>query len=443
MTRTRETVETIERKYRDDLPSHVHVTEILFDKDRGESLVILTCEKHGTQEPVPLGYLHKTKYYCVTCGNDAKGETKRGVPHSEHVLEKSRSLRLSKWITKSKSKYGDRFNYSEVEKDFRTAKDPVVRVTCREHQKMFTVLPDKHHQNQNGGCPDCERESRFEKRILRRKHVFEEWFEENHGDRLEIKSKFRGMTNELKVHCKIHQTDRVIVPSVMMLQGGWGCDKCARDATSKSRRLSKDDVEREYADKLPSGITIQDVNFNEQTGRTETVLRCELHGVQDPVPLRYLYRTPTFCLECGYVLRGFPEVLMRKYLDEGAKGRNSELGVMELEVFGIRGLKVGVTTRSLDLRYGHHLKKIFHLVQLSELDALVLENRIKLRFFEETDDRIIKAGMREGTRWGGDTEFYFSRAKDQIISLIKDFKIELEGGLIDYEFERSRVVVPT
>jgi len=443
MPPTRETTETLQEKYGDDLPSHIQIVGVTFDEDRGQSLVTVACEKHESQEPVPLGYLRKTKYYCVECGNDAKGQTTGDSRYTPSALEKMRSSRLSRWIAKSQNKFGDRFDYSEVEKGFRTARDPVVRVACREHQKTFTVLPDKHHQNQNGGCPDCEKESRFETRILRRKHVFEEWFEENHGDRLEITSTFRGMTNELEVHCKIHQTDRVIVPSVMMLQGRMGCDACASEVISNARKLSREDVERQYADQLPPGISIEDVRFNEDTRRTETALSCEIHGSQKPVPLSYLRSTPTFCVECGYVLRGFPEDLITNYLKDGSRGRESELGVVELEVFGIRAMKVGITTRSLEHRYGDHLREIFYRGDLSELDALVIENRVKLEFFRERDDRILKAGMREGKRWGGDTEFYFSRNKDPIISFIRDLEIELENGSMDYEFEKSRVVVPS
>ena len=222
-----------------------------------------------------------------------------------------------------------------------------------------------------------------------------------------------------------------------------GCDACASEVISNARKLSPDDVKRQYEDRLPPGISIKDVCFNEDTRKTETVIHCKIHGIQSPVPLRYLSKTFTFCVECGQVLRGFPEDLMTKFLEDGSKGRESELGVMELEVFGIRAMKVGMTTRTLEERYGNELKEVFYRVYLRELDALVVENRVKIQFFRERDERILKAGMREGKRWGGDTEFYFSRNKGPIINLIRGLEVELESGMIDYEFEKSRVIIPT
>lgn len=442
MPPTRETIKSIKQRYGSSLPRHIRVLKVFFDENSGSSKVILGCKKHGQQTPVSLGYLRKTQYYCVRCGNDAKGQTTGNSRYSASALKKMQSSRLSRWLVKSRKKYGERFDYSEVERDFRTAKEPVVWVTCKEHHKRFTVLPDKHHQNQNGGCPDCEGENRFETRILGRKHIFEDWFEENHGDRLEITSPFRGMTKELEVHCKIHQTDRVIVPSVMMLSGGWGCDVCAKEVVSNARRLSRKDVERQYGERLPDGISIEDVRFNEDTRNTEAVIHCKIHGNQSPVPLRYLRNTPTFCMECGATLRGFPEELMVKLRQDGTKGQKTELGVMELDVFGIRALKVGITTRSLEQRYGNYLKKIFYRTCLPRLDALVIENRLKLKFYRERDERILKAGMRQGKRWGGDTEFYFSRNKVQIIRSIRELEVELENGSIDYWFEQARILVP-
>ena len=148
-------------------------------------------------------------------------------------------------------------------------------------------------------------------------------------------------------------------------------------------------------------------------------------------------------MECGFILRGFPEDLMMKFLKDGSKGRVSELGVMELEVLGIRAMKVGMTTRTLEERYADELKKVFFSGHLPELDALVVENRVKMKFFRERDERIFKAGMRDGKRWGGDTEFYFSRNQDLIINSIRSLEVELENGSIDYEFEKLRVIIPT
>lgn len=79
------------------------------------------------------------------------------------------------------------------------------------------------------------------------------------------------------------------------------------------------------------------------------------------------------------------------------------LAVMELEVFGIRAMKVGVTTRSLEERYLWYLKEVFFAITFNELDAYVLQSQIRQKFREHTDLRILKKGMRVGGRWAGGT----------------------------------------
>ncbi len=94
---------------------------------------------------------------------------------------------------------------------------------------------------------------------------------------------------------------------------------------------------------------------------------------------------------------------------------------MEVEVFGIRSLKVGVTTRTLQERYKWNLKKIHFSAQLDEIDAYVLENRIHRAFKKNHDLRILMSGMRNGERWSGDTECYWRDKLDEIISFVNDY----------------------
>jgi hypothetical protein len=111
---------------------------------------------------------------------------------------------------------------------------------------------------------------------------------------------------------------------------------------------------------------------------------------------------------------------------------------MEVEVFGIKSLKVGVTTRSLEERYKWNLKKIYFSVKLDEIDAYILENRIHREFIKNHDLRILMAGMRNGARWSGDTECYWQDKLDEIINFIKDYisnshKVEYQKELSLYE----------
>jgi hypothetical protein len=442
MTRTRETLGTVREKFGRELPRHISIVEVSFDTKTGNSKVRIDCKEHGIQEPVFLGYLRKSKYYCVQCGNMAKGQTSGKSRYSDTAKRNMRLKRLKRWKENSHKRYDGLYDYYAVDKTFSTAKFPKVHVRCKRHNEWFWVLPDKHYQNRSGGCPNCEREMRFRSRTLKRKHIFEAWFAENHGHRLTINSPFRGMMSPLVVYCSIHKNSTKIVPSAFMQNSNWGCGDCASEAISRARRVTEQEVLSRYSDKLPPGISFESVRFDEAIGQTMTVLKCAVHGKQEPVPLYYLRTTPTFCKECGFVLRGFPEQLVKKFQMDGTTGRRSRLGVMELKVHGMKGLKVGITNRTLEERYAGYLERVFYCAHLSELDALVLENRIKLKFYRNRDDRFIKAGMRSGKRWGGDTEFYLYRFKEKIVKLVKDFEIELEEGLVDYQFEQARILVP-
>ena len=111
-------------------------------------------------------------------------------------------------------------------------------------------------------------------------------------------------------------------------------------------------------------------------------------------------------------------------------------------MFGIRAMKVGVTTRSLKERYLWYLKDVFFEVTLNEIDAYVLENQIRQQFREHTDLRILKKGMRDGSRWGGDTEFYWFREKADIIEFIQSSVTNLRLQKPDYEHELGQMIVP-
>ena len=116
---------------------------------------------------------------------------------------------------------------------------------------------------------------------------------------------------------------------------------------------------------------------------------------------------------------------------------------MEIEAFGITALKVGVTTRTLEQRYRESLTKVFYEVRPLEVDAYVLENRIKKKFFADKDERILKKGMRVGKRWEGDTELYHFKSRKPIIDYIKQFISELSNSEIDYRAELDSFTIPT
>ena len=61
----------------------------------------------------------------------------------------------SKFIEKSKKKFGDKFDYSEVE--YVNSQTPVTLI-CKEHGVRFSITPNVHLMSRFGGCKECHKE---------------------------------------------------------------------------------------------------------------------------------------------------------------------------------------------------------------------------------------------------------------------------------------------
>ena len=224
---------------------------------------------------------------------------------------------------------------------------------------------------------------------------------------------------------------------------GWGCSICAREATSESGRLNVEQLRKELEPDLPEGIKINKIEFDEVASATRITLDCETHGIQKPIGKAQFIGSREKCATCSRERLGYADAKLRNLIESGEKGYPCSLGVMEIEALGIKALKVGVTTRTLEQRYRENLTKVFYEIRPFEIDAYVLENRIKRKFFRDKDERILKKGMRVGRRWEGDTELYLFRAKEPIIDFIKQFISELSNSEIDYQAELDSFLIPT
>jgi len=221
--------------------------------------------------------------------------------------------------------------------------------------------------------------------------------------------------------------------------GNYGCDQCHLTATGEASRLTAQKVLEDLGGPLPPNVRILGVQFDSKKRQSLVHIDCDEHGEQ-LVSKGTLKRSRTKCPDCGLETIGYAGNRLKVLIEEGLKGRPTYIGVMKIEAFGIPTLKVGVTTRKLELRYSHYLKTIFFSAQLAELDAYVLENRIHRHFRSKHDLRIHMAGMRSGKRWGGDTECYWLDQKEPIIGFIKDYLSS--PAQTDYQRELELYEIP-
>jgi len=365
-----------------------------------------------------------------------------GSRYSEQATFKKRQNNYVKWLAQCDEKFGSTFDYSQAKEKFKTQKNPKVIIRCTLHEHKFLKTPNGHILLKFGGCEHCEREAVIADNIEKAKLNFTTWFNDNLADCLEIVSNFKGMDEPLSFKCKIHGTTEAFWPVRLRHNSAWGCSQCSKAAASKGIRLNHDELLAELEPTLSDAITIDSIYFDEADRTTKIKLHCDLHGSQEPWTIASAKRSETKCRECSALKVGYASTKLKRLIESGERGDPCTLGVMEMTVLGIEAMKVGVTTRSLKKRYLWHLKTIFYATQLFEVDAYVLENRIKIEFSEFKDHRILGAGMRLGERWSGDTEFYAFDKQNQIIKYIKQFLEELPNNKIDYEAELGRMIVP-
>lgn len=337
--------------------------------------------------------------------------------YSEAAILHRRQKNLGNWLVAATRKRQSTFDYSVAKAQYRTQKSPKVTLYCNLHEKEFSVSPHDHLRYDGGGCPECEHQARSLSKFEVQAPKFHAWFVEHAADRLELISPFRGMTKEITVRCKVHLRNEATKPTYLMVAGSFGCAVCARQAVGEASRLSEASIRHELDPLMPDGIQIRRVHFDSQMGATRIEVECSKHGLFI-VAAAYLRKSAYKCPSCGNEQCGYAESRIRSLLATGAKGVETTLGVMEVEVYGVRTLKVGISRRGLEQRYRWDLRSIYFSTVLNELDALLLETKVHNHFVSHRDDRLMKAGMRNKKRWAGDTECYRFNAKELIIDFL-------------------------
>jgi hypothetical protein len=375
---------------------------------------------------------------CLNCVVAAAKHTKRRVLSCEGQ-EKLRLAGYAEWMKGVIPKHGEKFDYSRAKDQFKTQKKSLVEIRCAAHDEWFTTTPFDHLRSKNGGCRECDTADAVARFREKEGQKFLPWFAKNRADRLEIRSEFNGMTQPMEFLCMIHGTITSAKPTDVMSNKNCGCERCGREARGQQSRLDEQQVIAELSPALPDHVKILGVRFDEEKRQSLIEIDCERHGKR-PVTKGYLTRSEHKCPDCGNEMIGYTGYRLQQLVAAGEEGTPALIGVMEVEAFGIRALKVGVTCRSLEQRYGYALKKIIFSVRASERAVYTLENRIYRDFRAEQDTRILNAGMREGERWDGDTECYWKRNEQLIIDYIKQFLAHLDE--VNFEEEVKLYEIP-
>lgn len=349
--------------------------------------------------------------------------------YSDEAVVKMRQKRLKQWISDSRKVHSDKFDYSRVSEKFNKQKAPDVEIMCNRHKVWFLTSPHYHLRTKSGGCPECKKNEKGKTRIKNGAVKFRDFLGKHRQGNLELVSEYKGIKNNVTVRCSIHQTETTINAGNLLHNKGWGCDECAKEALKSAVQHSPDTAYRLIKNKVPKGIEIVSIYRDEVKGLLLDI-NCKIHGAST-IGIAHAKKSPHFCLDCGKSNMGWVGNILRLAQSKDLS-KKAKLALMELEIYGYSTLKVGFTTRKLEERYSHYLKKVFVAYELPALHAAQIEMEIKKAFISEKDERIKKTGMRNGKRWSGDEELYWFRNKDKIIKLIKKRIKELTKKEPDY-----------
>ena len=182
-----------------------------------------------------------------------------------------------KFINKAIIKFGDKFNYDEIDYIDSTTK---IKIKCNKHNLFFYQAPSEHLRNKNG-CNACTRNPKVNT------DYFVQKSKEIHGDRYDYSlTEYIDSSKKVDVICKEHGVFSVL-PNNHYKQN---CPKCKE----KDRYLTTKD----FIDKACILHNKYDYSETEYiNSKTKVIIKCEEHGVFEQIPNDHL--NGKGCPKCG------------------------------------------------------------------------------------------------------------------------------------------------
>jgi hypothetical protein len=329
--------------------------------------------------------------------------------YSPEAQESRRQRNERLFLDAAREKFGSKFDYSRS--DYLTQKRPI-SISCPAHG-VFSQTPDKHLQSING-CPKCGVSVRSDLRIRDGRSRFEQSFQRKFGQTLELLSPYISVKDPISIRCRKHGNVYETTPDHLNIQT-YSCPQCAA-ANRPTGRLEQTEFIEKVQAKFGDQFNLSKAVYTQMKARV--TIGCVMHGDFNPKAVDFLNSTHG-CPVCGKIYMGYSEHRIQRIQDGTAKQRPTIIALMRVEVFGIHAVKLGITSRNLMARYREALREIIFEATLDEVSALKLEQALHAKHFRYRDTRIFLAGLRSGSRWGGDSEIY---KEECLVSLLRDLK---------------------
>jgi hypothetical protein len=219
-----------------------------------------------------------------------------------------------KFINKAIIKFGDKFNYEEIDYVNSTTK---IKIKCNEHNLFFNQIPSEHLRGKNS-CNECTRNPKVNT------DYFVQKSKEIHGDKYDYSlTKYVDSSKKVDVICKEHGVFSVL-PNNHYKQN---CPKCKE----KDKYLTT----KEFIDKACILHNKYDYSETEYiNSKTKVIIKCEEHGVFEQIPNDHL--NGKGCPKCGLAynkmedeIKGFIKSLNMNIIENSKQ----IISPLELDIF--------------------------------------------------------------------------------------------------------------
>lgn len=247
---------------------------------------------------------------------------------------------------------GDRYDYSKV--DYQ-GWDKKVIILCKTCNKEFEQIPNNHISHKNG-CPNCFGKNRLTtKEFIRRAKLV-------HGDRYNYsKTQYFNNRSKVVIVCSKHGEFWQVADNHMK---GVGCGKCANETRNDNARQPFSWFLEKANKKHNNKYQYDELSYTSVNGKVRVY--CELHGWFEQNAKSHLY-IGHGCRQCGFLNSGFNRSSFKERCNQH-KGIG-RLYVIKCfddnEIF----YKVGITSRTVKVRYAAYSKLPYKFVELFNIDG--------------------------------------------------------------------------
>ena len=194
----------------------------LVDYVNNKTKVKIRCKKHNVIfEQRPFDHVVMKQRRCPQCQEEVKEE-----------VRKRRATGTEEFVRRAKEKFGDRFDYSEVE--YVNSATPVKIVCVEGGHGAFMMAPDSHLISKHG-CRKCGIKFSLDSRRIG-KEEFVERAKKKFGSKFDYSlMSYTGYSSPIRIICKEHGEFET-TPFLHLLYPSGGCQECRKEIQSVSIR---------------------------------------------------------------------------------------------------------------------------------------------------------------------------------------------------------------